>query len=264
MAQGMIAGKVLRPAQLRIADRNTDCRLWWAKNVPETPCFASAEEAQAAFPTGPADVVVLAVKPQHLRDCIGSFRQRFPDAWQESLVVSVAAGIDLAKLTQWLGSQRVARVMPNTPALVGCGASAFCAADGVSPTETDVLEKMLTSFGRAIAVPERLMDAVTGVSGSGPAYVYLFIEAMADGGVAAGLPRQQAMELAAQTVLGAAKMVLQGDDHPGALKDAVASPGGTTIAAIRTLEQNAFRGAVIDAVLASAARSSELRRDADQ
>jgi pyrroline-5-carboxylate reductase len=152
--------------------------------------------------------------------------------------------------------------MPNTPALVGAGASAYCGAAEVSEDDLQRLRGLLDAFGRSFAVKESQMDAVTGLSGSGPAYVFLFIEALADGGVMAGLPRAQALQLAAQTVIGAGQLVLQTGEHPGMLKDAVASPAGTTIAAIRSLEQNGFRGAVIDAVLASANRSAELRRAA--
>lgn len=262
MAAGIVASGLISPAGLRVADHNPQSREWWSQRFPETPCFVSAAEAEQALPVAADDLVVLAVKPQHLSDCIATFRQKFPVAWQQSLVVSVAAGVDLDFLTGKLGSQRVARVMPNTPALVGAGASAYCGTAEVSEDDLQRLRGLLDAFGRSFAVKESQMDAVTGLSGSGPAYVFLFIEALADGGVMAGLPRAQALQLAAQTVIGAGQLVLQTGEHPGMLKDAVASPAGTTIAAIRSLEQNGFRGAVIDAVLASANRSAELRRAA--
>lgn len=155
--------------------------------------------------------------------------------------------------------------MPNTPCLVQCGASAYALGTNATQEDADLVDKLLTSVGLAIRVEEKMMDAVTGLSGSGPAYVYIMIEALADGGVAAGLPRDTALALAARTVAGAAKMVLSDDEtsisglvHPGILKDKVASPAGTTIAGIMELEAGGLRGTVMKAVKAAAARSSEL------
>ena len=148
--------------------------------------------------------------------------------------------------------------MPNTPSLVRAGASAFCCEHEVTPDDKAWIESMLGSVGLTIEVAESQMDAVTGLSGSGPAYVCMVIEALADGGVQEGLPRKMAMQLATQTVFGTAKMIAETKRHPGELKDAVASPGGTTIAAIAVLEQNGLRGALAQAVSASAARSREL------
>jgi len=156
------------------------------------------------------------------------------------------------------GKQRVVRVMPNTPCLVGCAASGI--APGSHTTNNDLLTvvKLFESVGVARVVPEPMVDAVTGLSGSGPAFVFAMIEAMSDGGVRAGLPRETATVLAAQTVLGAAKMVLETGQHPGVLKDAVASPAGTTIEGLSVLERAGVRGAFIDAVYAAARRSKEL------
>ena len=149
--------------------------------------------------------------------------------------------------------------MPNTPCLVGAAASVACTGAFSTAADVDDVSNIMSAAGLCITLDEeRLMDAVVGVSGSGPAYVFQFIEAMADGGVAAGLPRANAQKLAAQTVYGAAKMVLETGDHPGLLKDKVCSPGGTTIRAVHALEKGGMRGAVMDAVLASAARSAEL------
>ena len=151
------------------------------------------------------------------------------------------------------------RVMPNTPCLVGEAASAACKGSAASDEDVTFVVELMRSCGLCLNVSsESLLDAVTGVSGSGPAYAFLFIEALADGGVAAGLPRSTATVLAAQTVLGAAKMVLETGEHPGALKDKVCSPGGATIQAVRALESNGFRSAAVEAVLASAAKSREL------
>ncbi len=148
--------------------------------------------------------------------------------------------------------------MPNTPCLVGAGASAYCCGGGVNAADKQQAHEVFASVGWAAEVAEKQMDAVTGLSGSGPAYVCLMIEALADGGVFAGLPRDIAMQLATQTVLGTAQMVAQTGQHPAQLKDAVASPGGTTIAGLRSLEQNGVRAGLIDAVAAAAARSGEL------
>jgi pyrroline-5-carboxylate reductase len=258
LAEGLVGGGLLQPDRLRVADRSAEARRWWNERFPEAAVFEDAAAAERAAASGPGDTVILAVKPHQIAAAIEQLHREISGAWQQSLVVSVAAGVGLETLVGWLGSNRVARVMPNTPALVGSGASAFCLASGGSEQDAAVLERMLGSCGLALQVPESQMDAVTGLSGSGPAYVFLFIEALADGGVRAGLPREQALQLAAQTVLGAARMVQQTGQHPGVLKDAVTSPGGTTIAAVGSLEQNAFRGAVMAAVKAAAERSAQL------
>ncbi len=203
-----------------------------------------------------ADVVVLAVKPHIVRQAA----EQIADHLDEStLAISIAAGVPLDKLAVWLhGHQRTVRVMPNTPCLVGAGACGVAAGQAVSEEDLALVERMLRTVGEVAVLPESLLDAVTGLSGSGPAYVYQIIEALSDGGVRAGLPRVIATRFAAQTVMGAAKMVLETGQHPGELKDAVASPGGTTICGLHHLEQRAVRGALIDAVLAAATRSAEL------
>ncbi len=259
LAQGMIRGGALAAERLVVADHNQQSQRWWAENVPQATVVPSAAEA-FADDSGKAEerIVLLAVKPNRIESLIRQIRSSDETVWQKSLVISVAAGVGLEQLAELLASERVVRVMPNTPSLVGAGASAYCSGAAVSEADDRDLRTILESVGEVVAVPEYQMDAVTGVSGSGPAYVFLFIEALADGGVLAGLPRATAMQLATQTVLGAAQMVAETGEHPGQLKDAVASPGGTTIAALRTLEHNAFRAAVIDAVKASADRSREL------
>ena len=166
----------------------------------------------------------------------------------KKLVVSIAAGISLDIIESFLGKdKRIIRVMPNTPALVGEGMAGLSPNELVSDEEAELVKKLFESFGKAEIVPEKLQDAVCGISGSSPAYVFMFIEAMADGAVAEGMPRAQAYKFAAQAVLGSAKMVLETGKHPGELKDAVCSPGGTTIEAVAALEQAGFRSAVIDA-----------------
>jgi pyrroline-5-carboxylate reductase len=203
-----------------------------------------------------SDVLVLAVKPQQMRQALDDLR---PALTPNHLVVSVAAGVTIASILERLGDNcRVIRVMPNTPALIGEGASAYALGPGVGPDDEAVVSAFLRSVGVAVRVTESLLDAVTGLSGSGPAFVYLIVEALSDGGVRAGLPRDIATLLAAQTVAGAAKMVRETGLHPGVLKDQVASPGGTTIAGLHALERGGVRGALIDAVEAATKRSAEL------
>lgn len=203
-----------------------------------------------------AEIVILSVKPQVMDAALDSVRDALP---RSALVVSIAAGVSCGKIEEALGgAPRVVRAMPNTPALVSSGATGV--ARGAHATEEDVAVALalFESVGNAVEVPEHLLDAVTGLSGSGPAYVFLFIEALADAGVRNGLSRGAALALAAQTVKGAAELVLSTGKHPGELKDMVTSPGGTTIAGVAELERGAFRGTVIEAVTAATERSREL------
>jgi pyrroline-5-carboxylate reductase len=204
-----------------------------------------------------SDVVVIAVKPDQV---VGLLEELSAD-WNTGrhLVVSIAAGVTLARMeAAGPAGLRVIRVMPNTPALVGASASAFAVGSSATRADAQTVQQFLGSVGIALEVKEKLLDAVTGVSGSGPAYGFLMIEALADGGVAAGLPRDIAQRLAAQTLLGAAKMVLETGQHPGALKDAVCSPGGTTIEAIHALEKGGVRAALIGAVRVAADKAKAM------
>ncbi len=202
-----------------------------------------------------ADVVVLAVKPQTLD---GVVRDLAP-ALAGKLVLSIAAGVTIERLAKLVPrGMRIVRAMPNMPVLVREGVSALSFGAGVTESDQQLARRLFEAVGRTVVVDERLMDAVTGLSGSGPAYVFLAIEALADGGVKMGLPRTVADLLAAQTLLGAAKLVLETGEHPAKLKDRVASPGGTTIAGLHRLEQGGFRAALIAAVEAAATRSVEL------
>jgi len=204
-----------------------------------------------------ADVLLVAVKPQVLervcRPVAGGLRVN-------ALVISIAAGVRLERLAEVFGSDRaVLRVMPNILHTVGAGVAALCGNEVVTTEQTDHVLGLFRALGTAEVVEERLMDAVTGLSGSGPAFAAVFLEALADGGVAAGLPRDLALPFAAQTVLGAAKWVLEGQ-QPAALKDLVTSPGGTTITGLRAAEAAGLRSAAIEAVVAAARRSEELGR----
>lgn len=204
---------------------------------------------------GSANVLILAVKPQSLPDLL---REIGPKVGAEQLVVSIVAGVKLAAITSTLGAARVIRVMPNTPALVGAGAAGVSVGDQATPNDLKQVIDLFCAVGVAVAVPESLLDAVTGLSGSGPAYVYQIIEALSDGGVRMGLPRDVATRLAAQTVLGSAKMVLDTGKHPAELKDMVTSPGGTTIAGLHELECGGLRAALMNAVKAATERATEL------
>lgn len=202
----------------------------------------------------PADAVIVAVKPQQISQALHGNAVLY----KRKLLISIAAGIKISALRELTGATRIIRVMPNTPALVGAGASAWCASPEASGADIKLINRILAAIGTVCRVEEKQMDAVTGLSGSGPAYVLDFIQALADGGVNAGLPRETAAGLAVQTVLGTAKLVLESKRHPAVLRDEVTSPGGTTARALAVLEKNSFKGTVIEAVLAAAARSAEL------
>ena len=206
------------------------------------------------------DTVILAVKPQVMAGVLADVQ---PKLAARHLVVSIAAGVTMRTLAQFLGdTTRLIRVMPNTPCLVGASASGYAAAPTATADDTALVGRLFGAVGTAFALPEHLLDAVTGLSGSGPAFVYMMIEALADGGVRVGLPRDVSLSLAAQTVFGSAKMVLDTNQHPAALKDAVASPGGTTIAGIHALERGGLRAALMNAVEAATHRAQELGKPA--
>ena len=203
-----------------------------------------------------SDVILLATKPHDLQYALEASGL---SSSSSKLLISVVAGIDLQTMDRLTnGTCRIVRTMPNTPSLVGKGAAAFSMGERCGEMERGIVRSILDGVGIAVEVPERLMNAVTGLSGSGPAYVYLVIEALADGGVRVGLPRADAIRLAAQTVSGAAEMVLQTGEHPAVLRDMVASPGGTTIAGITALEEGKVRSAFISAVSAATVRAEEL------
>ena len=203
-----------------------------------------------------ADIVILAVKPQIVDPVAKEIAGKLG---KTKLLVSVAAGVPLSRIEVSLSQgARVVRVMPNIPCVVGAGAAGFAGGSHATPADLEKVGAILNSFGIGLPVEEKYLDAVTGLSGSGPAYVFLFMEALADGGVQVGLARDVALKLAMQTVYGAARMALEAGKHLGELKDEVTSPGGTTIAGLYAMEQKGFRGTVIDAVVSATKRSQEL------
>jgi pyrroline-5-carboxylate reductase len=203
-----------------------------------------------------SELLLVAVKPQSMNQLLAEVRAAIST---RHLVVSIVTGVTLRELAGALGNdRRLVRVVPNTPCLVGASASAYALSESATAEDAALVQRLLEAVGKAFQLPEDQLDAVTGLSGSGPAFVYLMIEALSDGGVRVGLPRAVATALAAQTVLGAARMALETGTHPGALKDMVASPGGTTIAGLHALERGGVRGALIDAVEAAAQRATEL------
>ena len=206
-----------------------------------------------------ADVLVLAVKPQFFPEVIAEIRGAVNE---NTLVISIAAGLTLERIAALFGhdenTMRLIRCMPNTPALVNAGCTAVCLGAGATEDDGALCLALMESFGRAIVIPERLMDAASAVAGSSPAFVFMFIEALADGAVEAGMPRAQAYEFAAAAVAGSARLVLETGRHPGDLKDMVCSPGGTTVEGVKALEQRAFRAAAMEAVGACVAKARAL------
>jgi pyrroline-5-carboxylate reductase len=250
LARGVISARLVKAAQVRASDPAPSARNAFAA---ETGARASDSNLDVVkF----ARVLVLAVKPVNVNPLLEEIRPAFTPG---HLLISIAAGIPIAQLESGLGAgARVIRVMPNTPALVGASASAFAAGKSVTAADAALTEKLFSAVGLVFQLKESMLDAVTGLSGSGPAYVYLMIEALSDGGVAAGLPRDVATKLAAQTVFGSAKMVLETGQHPAALKDMVTSPGGTTVEGLHELEKGKLRGVLISAVRAATEKSRKL------
>ena len=203
-----------------------------------------------------AEIIILAVKPQIVDPVAREIAKKLG---KSKLLVSVAAGVPLGRIETHLErGARVVRVMPNIPCVVGAGAAGFAGGGHATAADLEKVGAILNSFGVGLAVEEKYLDAVTGLSGSGPAYVFLFMEALADGGVQVGLSRDVALKLAMQTVYGAARMALESNKHLSELKDEVTSPGGTTIAGLYAMEQNGFRGTVMKAVVSATRRSQEL------
>ncbi|HEY3328761.1 MAG TPA: pyrroline-5-carboxylate reductase [Capsulimonadaceae bacterium] len=250
LASGFINGGVILPKNVVLYDAFPAAAKKLAGEIGGSVAESAADAVRGA------DIVLLAVKPQIMPTALSEIASAVtPD----KLIISIAAGVKIAKIEGCLpAGVPVVRVMPNTPALVGAGAASLTKGSSATDVHLATAEKLFSAVGVAVVVDEKLIDAVTGLSGSGPAYAYLIIEALSDGGVKAGLPRDIARKLAAQTMLGASRMVLETGDHPAKLKDDVTTPGGTTAAGLAALERHGVRIALIDAVAAAADRSKEL------
>jgi len=253
LLRGLLEAKRFRPDDIVVFDIDPARRRGSARDMGVKVARDNVEVVESAA------TIILAVKPNVVPDVLSEIAEA---ATPEKLFISIAAGVRIREIESALPAGcRVVRVMPNTPCLVRRGASAFALGSNATDADAATVGKILEAVGMCEQVSEELMDAVTGLSGSGPAYVFVFIEALADGGVRMGLSRKTALQLAAQTVLGAAQMVIETGEHPGKLKDDVASPGGTTIAGLHALEKGGFRAAVIGAVEAATKRSKELSGD---
>jgi len=250
LIKGLLSKKLLKPGRITASDLSEDRR----NHLKESFGINITSENKEAV-TG-SEIVILAVKPQVMSTVLEDIG---PVVSSNHIVVSIAAGITIHSLEKRLPKgTRVVRVMPNTPALVQTGAAALCKGTATSQGDLDTVRQILEAVGKAVIVPEALMDAVTGLSGSGPAYVFTFIEGLIDAGVREGLPRTVAQELVVQTVLGAAIMCQNSGKHPAELTTMVTSPGGTTVAGLHVLERAALRGILLDAVRAATERSKEL------
>ena len=247
--RGYLAGGA-EPGSVAVCGHHPEALQVLSSELGITVCASPAELASVS------DMILIAVKPKDVESVLKEIEPVFAP---HKMLVSIAAGKTLEQLASYCTSAgKIVRVMPNTPALVQCGMSALSRNEQVSDQDFDMVREVFEGIGRVLEVPESLMDAVTGLSGSGPAFVYIFIEALADAGVLCGLTRAQALELAAQTVYGSARMVLETGTHPAALKDAVCSPGGTTIEGVRELEAGGFRSTVMEAVSAACEKSRNL------
>jgi pyrroline-5-carboxylate reductase len=256
MAQAIIGGIVtsrLAEANNVIASNTSEGKLNVMKdkyNIRTT--LSNIEVAQNS------DILILSVKPIKYIEVINQIKDHVK---QNVVIVTIAAGVTIETVEKAFEKEmKIIRTMPNTPALVGEGMTALCYNKSIAKEDLSPIIDIFESFGKTEIIEERLMDAIPAISGSSPAYVYMFIEALADGGVLQGIPRDKAYKLAAQSVLGAAKMILETGEHPGSLKDKVCSPGGTTIEAVYTLEKNNFRGSVISAMEACTSKAIKMSK----
>lgn len=250
LVSGLLKGRVVLPSNIFATDVSEQRRQLFKTRYGVRVGSNNLEAVKGAH------VIILAVKPQVIDQVVAELKLPVkPDP----LVLSVAAGVPISRLrAKFRANTRIIRVMPNTPSIVLAGATAIAGGPGVTPQQLEVGQAIFEAVGKVVVVEECHIDTITGLSGGGPAYVCVFIEALADGGVKMGLPRSVAMLLAAQTVMGTAKMVLESGEHPGVLKDRVASPGGTTIAGLHSLEEGKLRGTVMNAVQSATLRSREL------
>lgn len=250
IAKGLAASGLIEPSHIYVYNIHKEKAATLAAELGATAVDTAVELAEKS------QGLIMAVKPYVMPTALADIKDHVTS---EKVVISIAAGLTMKQLAAYLPSKtKLVRIMPNTPSMVGEGMASVSVNDLVSKEETQDVLAIFNSFGKAELLDERFIDAVCGLSGSGPAYVYMFIEALADGAVLEGMPRPLAYTFAAQTVLGAAKMVLETGEHPGKLKDDVCSPSGTTIEAVRTLEQRGFRSAVTEAVIASAEKNKHM------
>lgn len=250
LIRGMITAGLLKTENVMVLEPDGDRRIYLRKTYSIRVTEDAAELARSC------SILLLAVKPQVLGKVLEQYKALITD---QHLIISIAAGVTIRSIENGLGEKaKVIRVMPNTPALVLEGASALSPNSRVSADDMNAALRIFSAVGTCVQVNESLLDAVTGLSGSGPGYVFAFIEAMIDGGVLAGLPRPVAEKLVLQTVLGSAKLAMETGEAPAVLKGRVTSPGGTTITGLQVLEQSGFRGTVMSAVKAAAERSREL------
>ena len=253
---GLLSQSPVEKSFLRVSDHNSS-RL----TTLETEYGIETESDNIALVKW-ADVIILAVKPQVLPLALQEIAERVTSGLQKKLFVSIAAGVSVDRIQSHIGQGvRIIRTMPNTPALVRAGATVLSPGKLASDSDMATARALFDTVGTTEVLSENKLDAVTGLSGGGPAFVFVMLEAMADAGVKLGLPREVALKLAAQTVYGSAKLLLDTDGHPGQLKDMVTSPGGTTIAGIHALERGGFRSTIINAIEAAAKRSAELGQD---
>ncbi len=257
LASGFVSADLVKPDAIWASDPSEEARRGFVDQVPASHVMDDSRTVASR-----ADVLFLAVKPQQMAAALESLRG---EVSAKHLVVSIAAGVPLQRIANVLGCEiaedsalRLVRVMPNSPCLVGMSASGYCLGAGATWRDGKLVKQLLESVGKAFEVDENMLDAVTGLSGSGPAFVYMIIEALSEGGVLAGLPREVATQLAAQTVRGAAEMVLQTGVPTGTLIERVASRGGTTVAGLEALEEGGLRSMLIAAVEAATRRSIEL------
>ena len=252
LVRGLVASGLVKPQALSASDPSEERRTALAREYGITTHADNAALAKAA------DVLVLAVKPQVVGTALAELA---PAVVPGTLVITIAAGVKTAAIEARLGDAvRVVRAMPNTPAITQAAATAISAGSRATPEDLELTKQLFEAVGRVVTLDEGLMDAVTGLSGSGPAYVMLMVEALADGGVNVGLSREAALLLASQTVYGAAKLLIETGEHPAKLRDMVTSPGGTTIAGLRALESGGLRPALIEAVARATERAHELGR----
>ncbi|MBS2029594.1 MAG: pyrroline-5-carboxylate reductase [Deltaproteobacteria bacterium] len=253
LVRGLLRAKTSEPGEITVTGKRGERLEELAKQYGVATTRDNLAAAKGA------EVVVLSVKPQAMADLLDEVSSGIG---ANQLVISVAAGVPIAAMERKLGTgARIVRSMPNTPALVGQGAAAIAGGKHATPADLETAKAIFDAVGMTVVTEEYLLDAVTGLSGSGPAYIFLIIEALADAGVKVGLPRRTAQALAAQTVAGSARLLIETGIHPGQLKDQVTSPGGTAIAGLHTLEAGGMRTTLINAVEAATQRARELGQD---